>query len=138
MLLDVFFKGDAFNQASLTASINKLPYVPGRIGERGWFKKKPINTTSVIIEEKHGTLALVPAAARGSMPNMQPPETRNARSFLVPHIPLNGAIMADDVQNIRAFGSETELEAVSTKVNEKLEAMRQQGGGEPTRDRSMV
>ena len=49
---------------------------------------------------------------------------RNARSFLVPHLPERATIMADEVQGIRAFGSETGTATVESKRNERLARMR--------------
>ncbi len=40
------------------------------------------------------------------------------------HLPQRGAVIADEVQNVRAFGTESELETVQNLVNRKLEKMR--------------
>lgn len=119
------FNDNAFKTTSLTLAIEKLPYVPSRIGELGWFKKKPVNTIVVFIENRNGVLTLVPNAARGTMPNANPPSNRDLVPMMLNHLPLNDFVMADDVQNVRAFGSETELEAVSDHVNEKMQSMKQ-------------
>ena len=123
-MLDVF-KSDAFSLFQLTASINKLPYVPGRIGELGLFKEEGVSSLSVMIEEQQGVLYLIPTAARGTMPNMAGSQQRKARVFKIPHLPFNTAVMADEVQGVRAFGSEDSAETVTQKVNDKLEKMRQ-------------
>jgi hypothetical protein len=47
---------------------------------------------------------------------------RIARSLVVPHLPTEDKVMADEVQNVRAFGS-TELQAISDKINLKLATM---------------
>lgn len=123
-MLDVF-KTDAFSLLSLTAAINKLPYVPGRLGAMGLFKEQGITTLTAMVEEQAGKLALIPTAARGTMPNVLGKGTRTARVFRVPHVPLNTAVMADEVQGVRLFGSEDSTETVTAVVNDKLEAMRQ-------------
>jgi hypothetical protein len=124
MILDVF-NGDAFSVMSLTAAINKLPYKPSRLGELNLFRRKPITTLDAFVEERHGKLYLIPTAARGSQENAVSRRNRAGRTFRVPHNPLFGAVMADDVQNIRAFGSETQTETVSGVVNDELEVMKQ-------------
>jgi hypothetical protein len=121
-MLDVF-KSDIFGVVSLTTSINKLPYVPSRLAPL--FRTEGISTTTVVVEEQRGKLMIVPTAARGTSPNVMGGRTRKAKSFLVPHIPLEASIMADDVQNVRAFGSETEIETVAKLTNLKLADMRQ-------------
>lgn len=121
--LDVF-KGDAFSSMSLTASINTLPFVPGRIGQMGIFKPKGIRTTTAFMEEKGGTLKFIPNGRRGGPASLHNHGKRTARAVPMPHLVLEDEILADDVQNIRAFGSETELEAVAAVVNDHLEEMK--------------
>jgi hypothetical protein len=44
---------------------------------------------------------------------------------VIPSIPVNGAVLADDVQGVRAFGSEDAIEAVADVVNDKLALMKE-------------
>lgn len=121
--LDIF-NNDAFSVQSLTKALNDVPYQPTRLGELGWFSEEGINTTAISIEKQGTTLSLVPAATRGAPGK---PVTNDKRS-LVPlntiHLPQRGAVVADEVQNLRAFGTESELESVQTLVNKKLAKMR--------------
>jgi hypothetical protein len=123
-ILDVF-NGDIFSTVSLTQAIDKLPYVPARIGQMGLFRSRGIPTTTAVIEERHGKLSLIPTAARGTMPTALSGRDREARAFNIPHLPVNSAVMADDVQNVRSFGSENNLEAISSLVNDKMGMMKQ-------------
>ena len=117
--LDVFM-ADAFSLTSLTEAFIKLPHQPGRLGALGLFRERGITTTSVIVEEKAGQLTLIATTPRGGVPDTIGKPKRTARSFLVPHLERIGHINADEVQNIRAFGSETETEAVQNIVNQVL------------------
>jgi hypothetical protein len=121
--LDVF-RGDAFGVLSLTTAMNKMPYVPKRLGALGLFRKRGINTTHIMVEEQNGKLMIVPSAARGSSPNVMGGKKRSARTFTIIHLPLAANVMADDVQNVRSFGSESEMQAVAEVVNDKLADMR--------------
>ena len=47
--LDVF-NGDAFSVVSLTATANRLPYVPGQIGRLGLFEEEGVDTLTILIE----------------------------------------------------------------------------------------
>ena len=116
-ILDVFNQ-DAFGVVSLTLSINKLPWVPSRLGKMGLFAGKGVPSTTVAVEERHNTLSLVSTQPRGSRGETASRRARNVRNFTVPHLPTHDAILADDVQGIRAFGSESNTEAVSTLVND--------------------
>lgn len=121
--LDVF-KADAFNLISLTDAILKAPYKPGRIGQLGLFGEKGIRTTQVMVEEKDGLLSLIPTTPRGGPASTLGGSARTARSFVVPHLAREATILADEVQNVRAFGSESEMEGVQVVVNERLATLR--------------
>lgn len=123
-MLDIF-KSDAFGLVSLTTAINKLPYKPSRLGEMGLFQEKGITTTTVVMEEQHGKLSLVSTAARGSMPQVQSTRTRKTRAFPVNNLPQNDTVMADEVQNVRAFGSEDSSLGVAQVINDKMQRLRQ-------------
>ena len=55
---------DLFNVTTLTAAVNKLPAMPGKVGAMGLFDEKGIATTTVTIDEQEGRLILVPNASR--------------------------------------------------------------------------
>jgi hypothetical protein len=123
--LDIF-NNDAFSVTNLTRTLVDLPRVPTRIGELGLFEENGIPTTTMMIERTGDTLRLVPSAERGSSGE---PVTTKGR-VLIPvkaiHLPQRGSVLADEVQNVRAFGSETEVEAVTNLVTKKLNKMKRQ------------
>lgn len=118
-MLDVF-KSDAFSVTTLTDAINKMKYVPGRLGSLGLFNEGGVTTTSVVLDEKDGVLTLVAPTPRGGPGHTIDRQPRRARSLMVPHFELNDAVMAEEVQGIRAWGSETEIETVQGKLGEKM------------------
>lgn len=123
-MLDVF-NSDAFSVHSLTASIEKLPYMPGRIGRMGLFENKPVYDRTVIIEEKQGSLSLLPVKGRGSQEQTTRREdTRKVHAFVVPHVPHWDALLASDLEGKRAFGTEDQLEVFARILNDKLENMK--------------
>lgn len=123
-VLDVF-SDSAFDMASLTVAIDKLPRIPGRIGQMGLFQTVPVNTLTAQIEERHGRLSLLKTGARGTAGSTDRRRDRKVRSFSIPHIPHDDAVQAEEVQGVRAFGSETQLETVANVVNEKMTQMKQ-------------
>ncbi|WP_025099035.1 major capsid protein [Burkholderia sp. A1] len=120
------FQDDAFSLSSLTAAINDQPAVPGRVGTLGLFDEDGITTTTVQIERDGDTLALVPAGQRGSPAPVVGGSKRSMIPFNTVHLPQRGYIASDEVQNLRAFGSESELEALQTVVNRRLAKLRRQ------------
>ncbi len=110
---------DAFSVASLTQLINDLTFQPGRISQMGLFETERINTTVALIERQDGLLRIVSPTPRGG-PGVTLPKTgRNIRPLLVPHFEINDAVNADEVQNVRAAGTEDQLETVLTKVAQR-------------------
>lgn len=121
--LDVF-KDDAFGLVQMTKAINEPEYLPGRIAQLGIFEEEGIMTTSAFIERQGETLTLVPAGARGSPAKADTADKRKALLFPSVHLPQRATINADEVQNVRAFGSESEVETVQNVVNKRLMKMR--------------
>ena len=118
-MLDIF-NNSAFSLTNLTDAINNMRFVPGRIGELGLFGRgSGVNTTSIAIEEKNGILILVPPTPRGGPGTTADKPKRAMRNLVVPHFEINDGINADEVQGVRAFGSETELETIVGKVAER-------------------
>lgn len=124
MMNDVW-GGNAFTLKSLTNALNKAPFVPSRLGKLGIFQERGVPTTSIVIEEKNGILGLFSTKQRGAPAQTARDEKRKARSFNIPHIPVEDEIKAEDVQNVRAFGSENQLQGVEEVVADKLMTIRQ-------------
>lgn len=121
--MDVF-NSNAFSMTSLTAAIETGPYKPRLLGELGIFEQVPIRTTTAWVEKKNGKLAILNTTSRGAINNVRSPVTRTGVNLRIPHVPYFQSVLADDVQNIRAFGSETELMGVAEYVNDQLIAMK--------------
>jgi len=123
MLTDIL-NNDAFSLSSLTASVNKLPFKPGKLSAMGIFEEQGINTTTAIVESENGVLSLIDVAQRGAPGQVGGRSERQVESFMVPHLPQNDTVLADSVQNVRAFGSEDRLQGVMEVVNQRMATMR--------------
>lgn len=123
--LDIF-NDDAFSVSSLTAAINETDYVPGRLGEIGLFDEEGITTTTAQVEKRGEALELVSAADRGQSGQIVAGTKREMIPFNAIHLPERATILADEVQNMRAFGQESEVEMVQNVVNQRLAKMRRQ------------
>jgi hypothetical protein len=122
-LTDVF-SPDGFSVYSLTAAINKLPYAESILGSMGIFRNIPVATTQVAVEEMEGKLTLVPTTKRGGpgIPSQDP--KRKIRSLVVPHIQIEDTVDADEVINVRSFGSQDAASGAAEVVARKLAVMR--------------
>jgi hypothetical protein len=122
-MLDVF-KSDLFSFTSLTDAINSLPNKPGELGEWFTWNAKGVATTSVITEEKDGTLSLIQSQPRGAAPNIGTRRpARRGRSVEIFHYPAYETVLATEVQGVRQFGSEDQMETVVGKIAEKNQLM---------------
>jgi hypothetical protein len=122
-MLDIFSTNPAFSITSMTLALNRFPFIPGRIGELGLYTPRRLSTVSTTIEVKSGRLAFVPSQPRGTPPTQNVEDLRELVPFLIPHFPLGDTLMADEIQGVRAFGTEDALEGILQKTNEKLESM---------------
>jgi len=119
-ILDVF-SSDAFSFVTLTDSINKLPFVPGRLGALGLFTEAPVPTTSIALEEQAGILTLVNPTPRGGPGETRPKPLRRARVLKVPHYQLDDNVLAEEVQNVREFGPQMQPRSVETYLSGRME-----------------
>lgn len=116
--LDIF-NSDAFSVVQLTQAINKIKWKAGRIGKMGLFETDRISTTAAMVEVRGNMLRVVGPTPRGGPGNTVPKEGRELIPLAIPHFEINDAINADEVQNVRAFGTESELETVIAKVAQR-------------------
>lgn len=118
-MLDIF-NDDAFTLISLTGRINDLPYRPGQISASGLFHSDGIDTTIVALEKRQNDIGLVGLTPRGG-----PGETIGIKDdallyFPVPHFQRDDAMMADEVQGRRAFGT-NELDTILNRLDRKVQ-----------------
>ena len=118
------FATDAFNMAALTAAINKLPNNYGLIEQLNLMPAQGVRTRTILVEEQNGVLNLLPTQPVGAPGTLGTQGKRNVRSFVIPHIPHDDTVLPEEVQGIRAFGSESEMEAIANVIAQKLQTMR--------------
>lgn len=120
--LDVF-NSNAFSMQSLTARLLDRAHRPLRLGEMGLFQAEGIRTTDVSIERQGNTIQLVPSSKRGAPAAQNVKDTRTLRKFETVRIAIEDTITADEVQNVRAFGSESEVETYEAEVDRRADRM---------------
>lgn len=119
------FKSDAFSTTSLSGSLDKLGYVPGFLtGLPGLVVPAPVRTESIFIEERSNAPAIILTSERGEAPPSRVGEKRAVRGFKTVRVAQKSRISASEIQNIRAFGSESELMQVQSEVARRQLLMR--------------
>lgn len=129
LTLDVF-NDDAFSCVTLTDAIEKFEYVPNYLATmtaagRPLFEPEPVETTFVAIEMIDNTLQLVPITERGAPPSQTGQDKRKMRNFETVRLAPSDKVEASELQNIRQFGSVTEMEMLQQKLAKKQFKLRQ-------------
>jgi hypothetical protein len=118
--LDIFH-ADPFSTISLTSAIERVPFLPSALGDLKIFDPNPIRTTALAVEERTGVLSVIQTSQRGAPPaGDRIAEKRKLRYFEVPRITEGDTVHASELQNIRAFGTESELMQVQEEVARRL------------------
>ena len=114
------FDNPTFSIAELTLAANNIPPVMGQVGSTIDFEEDGVRTTTVTIEATDGSLSLVEPSGRGGPGEVISHDKRGIRKFDTAHFQRDESVFAEEVQNIRAFGSTTELMQVEQIVQSKL------------------
>lgn len=118
-MLDIF-RGRLFETTTLTAAINEIPFVPGRLGQLGIFSELGVPTTTVIIEKNGTVIKLIPTSPRGSPGTPVQGTKRSGVPFVIPRLAAQAQLHADEVQNVREFGTDDQLAGVEQQRDAKL------------------
>lgn len=121
MLLNPF-NPTGFDLAAMTRAVNKLPNLYQRVASI--FPDAPINQTTALVEQSNGTLNIIRSRPRGAAADKMIADKRAVRSFVIPHIPVTDVILPEEIQGVRAFGSEDGAETQASVVARKLQKMK--------------
>lgn len=118
------FEGSAFTCLELTARFGKIPHLPQRLAQMGLFETDGVRTEDFAVERSNRGLSLIPYTDREAPAQNLNGSKRDLFKFSTGHWPLQRTIRPTEIQNVRAFGSETELASVMGVVGEKVAEMR--------------
>jgi len=118
------FNNSAFSMTSLSGVVNKLDYQPQLLGELGIFEPMPVRTRTVFVDRRDGVLTLIPTSPTGSAPSELASDDRDAVPLKTTRLAKGFTLYAEEIQGIRAFGSETELEQVQGEYLRRMARVR--------------
>ncbi len=111
------FNNDAFSVTSLTDAMAEIKYVPSFVSGLGLFTATPVSTLHVAIEkDRDSNYSIVPSSPRGAPGDTVGKGRRNMRNLTIPHFQRDDAIYADEVQGVRAFNTEQQVETVQGMI----------------------
>lgn len=116
--MDVFSQ-NAFSAVSLTEAVRKSQSVPGLIGNLKMFTPVRVRSRKVAVEWKNKTLRIVQTSEPGAPRTYRSNDKASIVDLRTRRIEEASVITAEELQGIRAFGSETELKTMMTEVAER-------------------
>jgi hypothetical protein len=126
-IIDIF-NSDAFSALTLSQGVQRNPYAPSALGALGIFDPNPIRTTAVSVEERTGTLKLIPFSERGTEGTQRTTEKRKMRYFDVPRLMHDDTIHTNEIQNIREFPEGPTGQVVTVPMQLEREVARRLSG----------
>lgn len=112
--MDVF-NSSAFSMRTLTGTVEKMDYIPQLLGQLGIFEPQPVRTRAVFVERRNETLALIPDSPIGAPPEELNKSKRDAVPLGLTRLTKGFTLYAEEVQGLRAMGSETDLMTVQAE-----------------------
>ncbi|NCD17921.1 MAG: major capsid protein [Actinobacteria bacterium] len=124
MLTMDIFRSDPFSDVTLTEALNRAPYLPGFLGGMGIFEHEPVRTLTVAIEKLEDRLSVIPTSPRGAPVTRREGDKRDIRDFRTVRIAKGDTIYAHEIQDVRAFGSQSELMQLQDEMARRLRSLR--------------
>lgn len=112
-----------FEMTDLTEELMLIPNTYGLVNELGIFRSESVSQHTITVESQAGTLAIVEDRIRGARHSVNRDDTRAIRAFAIPHYPLDDAILPEDLQGKRAYGSDA-ADTEAAVMARKLERIR--------------
>lgn len=111
MHMDIF-NDDAFSAVTMTLALEDYDFQPGLLGSLNLFDDVPIATTDFSVERRGNTIGIIPTSERGAPLAEGKRDRRNLRKFETSRIAKGHTMQASEIQNMRAFGEQSELETM--------------------------
>jgi hypothetical protein len=113
-----YMQSDAFGLVELVKAINKRQHVPRQAGALGIFRSRGALSTKIVVEDRGSSISLIQTSERGAPASQYTAPKRTARLTRIPQIKRESTIYADELRELRAFGSET-AKAMLTQIRDE-------------------
>ena len=118
------FNSSAFSMTSLTGAVTKVGYKPQLLGSLGLFEDMPVRTRTVFVDRREDKLVLIPSSPVGAPPKELVTDPRNAVPLKTTRLAEGFTLYAEEVQGIRAFGTDSEFAQVQTEYLKRMARVR--------------
>ncbi|MEL7395414.1 MAG: major capsid protein [Pseudomonadota bacterium] len=120
------FAADVFGMMELTGTVNEIDFVPQALATMGIFNGAPKRTTKVFIDRRKKTLSLIANSPRNAPPEEDRQADRSAVTLETTRLARSQKLYATEMQDVRAFGFENDVENAAAKMAELLGDLRAQ------------
>lgn len=118
------FNNSAFSMTSLTGAVSKVGFKPQLLGQLGLFEPMPVRSRTVFVDRRNGKMRLIGTSPTGAPPKELQVDPRNAVPLKTTRLAEGFTLYAEEIQGIRAFGSETELAQVQGEYLRRMSSVR--------------
>lgn len=118
------FNNSAFSAMSLTGMVQKVPFVPSLLGSLGIFEPIPVRTRDLYVERRSNELKLIPVSDVGAPPDPLDRAVRDVVSLRTVRLAKRDVLHASEIDGVRAFGMESELESMQAEVARRTAMLR--------------
>lgn len=119
------FFADFFTATELLASIQKAPYIPGRLADPAIFTTRGLSGTKLALEEQPlNDAEILTSTPRGTPSKAATLERRKVHTFETAHYRKDGGVYADEVLNMRAVGVTSARESIISRRDEVIAKLR--------------
>lgn len=116
--------GNNYTVNDWTEEVSTIQNQWGTIGQMGLFREIPVQTHVVSFESRQENGGLIIDRVRGDRSNVTKGAPSQIHQFSVPHFPLSDAILPQDIQGQRAYGTAATVDTLSVKRLEKMDYIR--------------
>ena len=118
------FNNDAFSLVSMTNAVEKIPFKPSLLGSMALFTTVPVSTLTVAVERLSNTLSIIQTSERGAPPSTQNKIRPDIRDFRTVRLYKQDTLYSHEIQNVRAFGTESELQTMQGVVARRQQRLK--------------
>lgn len=118
------FNSSAFSMTSLSGAVEKMDYVPNFLGSLGIFEPMPVRTRNIFVDQRDSTLTLIPESPLGGEPDERKHDDRSAVALKARRLAKGFTLYAHEIDGIRAFGGESEMERVQAELLRRMGSVR--------------
>lgn len=121
--MDMLNPFGVFQVSEISAAIDLIPNQYGRLRELNLFPNHGVVSPNIAIEERNGSLSLIPTEGKEGPGKVGKVGKRKVRTFSVPRLVYDEHVNPNEVQGIRAFGG-NEQDNLARLLTEKLTTAR--------------